>query len=121
MFCSNCGKEAHEGDRFCRSCGASLDGRRVVVVDGGGLDVLVPPNSPALWAYYLGVGSLACFLASIPAVVMGILGLRYARRHPGARGKIHAWVGIVFGAFGLLLWLAFIALFIHLVGPLTRQ
>ena len=120
MFCSNCGKEAREGDKFCRSCGASLSGPHVVVVDGGGLDVLVPPNSPALWAYYLGVGSLACFLASVPAIVMGILGIRYANRHPEARGRIHAWVGILFGLFGLCLWAAMITVFVVAVGPLRK-
>ena len=120
MFCSNCGKEAHEGDKFCRSCGVLLEGKRVVIEDGGGIDVLVPPNASALWAYYLGIGSFACFLTSVPAVVMGILGIRYANRHPGARGKIHAWVGILAGLFGICLWAAMIATFVIAVGPLRK-
>ena len=108
MFCSNCGKEAQAGDRFCRNCGVPLEGKRVVVEGSCGLDVLVPPNASALWAYYLGIASLACFLTPIPAVVMGILGIRHANRHPEARGRIHAWVGILFGLFGLCLWAAMI-------------
>lgn len=93
--------------------------RKAVPVRGG-LDVLVPPNSPALCAYYLGVGSLACFLTSVPAIVMGILGIRYANRHPEARGRIHAWVGILFGLFGLCLWAAMITVFVVAVGPLRK-
>ncbi|MBQ7208878.1 MAG: DUF4190 domain-containing protein [Lentisphaeria bacterium] len=120
MFCSNCGKEALAGDKFCRNCGVLLEGKRVVVEGSGGLDVLVPPNAPALWAYYLGIGSLACFLTSIPAVVMGILGIRHANRHPEARGKIHAWAGILLGLFGLCLWAAMIAVFVAAVGPLRK-
>ena len=120
MFCSNCGKEALPGDKFCRNCGASLEGKPVVVVESGGLDVLVPPNASALWAYYLGIASLACFLTSIPAVITGILGIRHANRHPEARGKIHAWVGIVLGLFGLCLWAMMIAVFAAAVGPLRK-
>ena len=26
MFCSKCGKELHEGDRFCKNCGAPVGG-----------------------------------------------------------------------------------------------
>ena len=33
MFCSNCGKEALDGDKFCRNCGASLEGKPIVVVE----------------------------------------------------------------------------------------
>jgi hypothetical protein len=37
------------------------------------------------------------------AVWCGILGLRRAREHPEAKGKVHAWIGIIVGnIFGLL-------------------
>jgi len=58
-------------------------------------------NTPALVAYYLGIFAfipvLGIFLG-VPAFIMGIKGLRVAREHPEARGKAHAWVGIIMGA-----------------------
>jgi hypothetical protein len=33
------------------------------------------------------------------------MGLRYASEHPMARGKAHAWIGIVPGGLFGLLWL----------------
>ena len=38
------------------------------------------------------------------AVIMGILGIRHANAHPEARGKVHAWVGIIMGGFLTLIW-----------------
>lgn len=73
-------------------------------------------NAPALIAYYLGVFSVsACipFLGiigigmAIAAFICGINGLKRAREHPEAKGRVHAWIGIIGGAicmiFGLLI------------------
>src|SRR5580704_12064511 len=52
-------------------------------------------NAPALVAYYLGVFSLIpCigFVLGIAAFIFGIFGLRLARLHPEAKGKVHAWI-----------------------------
>jgi hypothetical protein len=38
------------------------------------------------------------------AVIMGILGIRHANAHPEARGKVHAWVGIIMGGLFTLIW-----------------
>ena len=87
---------------------------------GGGDDVvatIIPyRNPPALIAYYLGIFSLiACipFVGliglgmSIAAFVCGINGLRRAAQNPEARGRVHAWIGIICGGiftvFGLLI------------------
>ncbi|MBI3463019.1 MAG: DUF4190 domain-containing protein [Planctomycetes bacterium] len=64
-------------------------------------------NPPALTAYYLGVFSLsACIpllgvvgvVMAIAAVVCGVRGLRLAKENPQARGRVHAWIGIVCGS-----------------------
>ena len=65
---------------------------------------LIPyKNSQALIAYYCGVFSLipglGCVLG-IVAVVLGVMGLQYAKKHPKAKGKGHAITGIVLGVFG---------------------
>lgn len=64
-------------------------------------------NPPALIGYYLGVFSLIpCigFLLGIPALILGIIGLKKAKEMPGSKGKAHAWTAIVLGSIAILLW-----------------
>jgi hypothetical protein len=64
----------------------------------------------ALVAYYCGVFSLVpCFALLLGAVafVTGILGVSYANKHPAAKGKVHAWIGIVIGGICFLINLTF--------------
>jgi len=67
---------------------------------------LIPDKNPkALIGYYLGfVALLPCigFPFSIPAIILGIMGLQYSHKHPEAQGGGHAIVGIVLGVFSLL-------------------
>ncbi len=62
---------------------------------------VIPYKNPkALIAYYLGVFSLIPCIGvplGIAAVILGILGLKFAGTNPTARGKVHAWVGIILG------------------------
>jgi hypothetical protein len=70
-------------------------------LDDGGVSTIIPyKNAMALIAYYLGVFSLipiAGLLLGPAALVLGILGLRYANKHPTAKGTGHAIAGIVLG------------------------
>ncbi len=79
---------------------------------------LIPyKNAKALTAYYLGVFSLIPCLGIILgpiAIILGILGLGYAKKHPEARGQVHAIVGIVLGSLVLAGHVALVA--IGLVG-----
>ena len=53
---------------------------------------------------YLGLVSI--IFLGIPgpfAIGTGVLGLRQIKRHPDLRGKVRAWVGIVFGILGTAL------------------
>jgi hypothetical protein len=63
---------------------------------------LIPyKNGLALGAYYCGVFGLIPILGIILApiaIVLGILGLRYSRRNPKARGAGHAITGIILGS-----------------------
>ena len=73
---------------------------------GDFIQLVVPyKNSRALLSYYLGLFSIFPILGlglGIAAVILGIKGLRLAKQHPEARGKVHAWVGIITGlCFGL--------------------
>jgi hypothetical protein len=75
---------------------------------------VIPYKNPsALIAYYCGVFSvIPCFPIGIAGVVLGIMGLRYASAHPTARGKVHAWIGIVAGGLFGLGWLVLTVMFV---------
>lgn len=75
--------------------------------DGGGVAALIPyRNVPALVGYYCGVFAIIpCFPIGIAGLVLGIIGLRKANRNPEIKGKVHAWIGIIFGGLFSLLWL----------------
>jgi hypothetical protein len=79
---------------------------------------VIPYKNPtALTAYYCGVfGLISCFLLlgvfGIVPIILGVLGLRHARRHPESRGQAHAIVGIVLGSVELLTFLAQLGLII---------
>jgi len=106
MYCSNCGKQIADDAAYCSGCGAAQKKDPRIVQADPGCGVFIPPNTSALWAYYLGIFSLVCGLLALPAFIMGICGVRYANRHPEARGKVHAWVGIILGGIWTLLWTA---------------
>ena len=67
---------------------------------------ILPRRNPfALFAYYLGVFALVPVvgLALGPlAVVLGVFGVRAARRKPDVKGGGHAWAGVVMGAVGII-------------------
>jgi hypothetical protein len=84
----------------------------------GGIGTLIPYRNPkALAAYYLGFFSLipVVGLVSAPfALVLGILGVRTARADSQAKGTVHAVLGIVFGALGLICYVPLTGWLIYL-------
>lgn len=106
MFCIKCGQELAAGSEFCSKCGNPVKAPVVILNDG--FNVLIPRNVLALWSYYLGIFSLIGGITSIPSIVTGILGLKYAKTHPEAKGVIHCWVGIAVGSLSLLFLILFI-------------
>lgn len=64
-------------------------------------------NGHALVAYYLGVFSIIpCFglLLAIPALILGIIGLKKRKANPLIKGSAHAWVGIIMGGIFTVVW-----------------
>jgi len=110
--CPKCGVRNAEENVRCTSCGYALRGDGTAATDSS-LGGLIPyKNTKALLAYYLGVFSLIPCIGiplGISALILGILGLRHAKRHPEAKGQAHAWTGIILGgvcAVGYLILLA---------------
>src|ERR1043166_827303 len=68
-------------------------------------------NAMALSSYYCGVFGLIPILGVVLgplAMTLGLLGFRYANRHPKARGKPHAIVGLILGLTTLSYHVAFV-------------
>ena len=104
MFCPKCGERNRENNFKCTRCGVVLHGPtqpQHVVSDDSTMGGLIPyKNAQALWAYYLGIFSLIPCVGiplGIAALILGIRGLKYGDLHPEARGKGHAWTGIILG------------------------
>jgi len=105
MACPECAEKNDHTHAHCCFCGAALHGRRPPppadksYVDGVG--VIIPyKNARALWSYYLAVFSLIPCLGIILgtiALIMGLQGLKFANEHPEAKGRAHAWTGIILG------------------------
>jgi hypothetical protein len=91
--------------------------------DDGGISSLIPyKNGKALVAYYCGVFSLipcAGLILGPIALIFGILGYRYAKAYPTAKGLGHAIAGIVLG--GLTTLGNWGIVIIGLIGALVGQ
>jgi dipeptidyl aminopeptidase/acylaminoacyl peptidase len=74
--------------------------------DDGGISTLIPTKNPkALAAYYCGVFSIIPCLGLVLgpiALVLGILGLRYVKANPSAKGTGHSIAGIILGGLTTL-------------------
>jgi len=108
LICPSCGAKNPENNFRCTECGFVLHTPAQPQSAGDALSVLIPyKNAQSLWAYYLGVFSLIPCLGiplGVAALILGIRGLKYAGVHPEAKGKAHAWVGIVLGTLCALLY-----------------
>ena len=111
MFCPRCGTQNDDRNTQCAKCGVLF--RPIPAGPGdGSFEGLIPyKNTCALIGYYFGVFSLIpCLGAALgpAALILGILGLVHAGRHPEAKGKVHAWVGIILGGLVILAHVALV-------------
>jgi hypothetical protein len=81
-----------------------------------GVSGLIPyKNGLALAAYYCGVFSLIPVLGLLlgpVALILGIMGVRYAQKNTRARGTGHAIAGIVLGSLSTLLYWGLVILLV---------
>ncbi|MDX9981196.1 MAG: hypothetical protein RBU25_14315 [Lentisphaeria bacterium] len=109
MLCPKCGQENPADNGKCVGCGLVLHGPptpRFIVVDDNTMGGLIPYKNPmALWAYYLGLAALFPLFGvplAIAALALGLRGSKFASQNPEAKGKYHAWTGIVLGTLSLV-------------------
>lgn len=76
-----------------------------LVQEGDGTGGVIPYKNPhALISYYLGIVGLLPvigLLAAIPAIILGISGLRRKKENPIIKGSAHAWIGIILGVISI--------------------
>ena len=125
ILCPQCRQENAENNYKCTRCGLVLHVAPTPMRPTSTyntLGVLIPyKNTQALAAYYCGVFGLIPGLGlpvALAALVLGILGLKFAKHHPEAKGKAHAWAGIILGGLVLIGTLAIILL---MVGAVARR
>jgi hypothetical protein len=106
MYCPKCGTKNDDNAYKCVQCGDILQGApqtQFVVTDDATLGGLIPyKNVKAMVAYYLGMFAILPGIGipmGIAALILGVQGLKFAGLHPEARGKVHAWIGIILGGF----------------------
>jgi hypothetical protein len=126
MNCPTCGAPNPADAVRCQECGVSLqpptvraaeearprprrradDDEAEAEADDPVATIIPYRNGRALAAYYLGVFSLIPCLGGLflgpAALILGILGLRYVRQNPRAKGTGHAIAGIVLGSLTTL-------------------
>jgi hypothetical protein len=107
--CPYCQAPNAPASRYCESCGKELprrDDPDFPERSDSPVSTIIPYKNPkALIAYYLGVfGLIPCvgIVLGPAAIVLGILGLRYVKKYPTAKGTGHAITGIVLGSFDTL-------------------
>jgi uncharacterized membrane protein YvbJ len=114
IFCTECGEKNLKTNTNCSKCNATLtkpNNIQYVCTSDSTLGGLIPKNTNALIAYYTGIFSFIPFVGifiGIAAFIFGILGIKFANKNPQAKGKIHAWVGIILGGFFAFAYLAII-------------
>ncbi len=86
------------------------------VTEGDATGGVIPYKNPqALTAYYLaifGLFPLVGLLLAIPAVILGVIGLKKQKANPIIKGSVHAWIGIVLGAVSIIYNSLFLVLLI---------
>lgn len=119
MRCPACRADVSPNVAACPHCGEPF---RAPADDGGVSTVIPYKNVKALLAYYFGVFSLIPCLGGIlgpTALILGILGLRFAGRNPQAKGTGHAIAGIVLGSLTTIAHLVLVV--IMLVGVIAAR
>lgn len=121
MYCPRCGTQNEDKNDRCIQCNQNLLPFRqeAPIPSDKELIRLIPyTNSSALISYYLGVFSIIPvfgIVLGLAAFLLGIMGLRAAKKRPEIRGKVHAWIGIVTGGLFGFGYLVLVLLFLGLL------
>ena len=99
MYCPHCGIQLGKRCRQCTSCGKDIP-QAQGEFNTDSLEHVLPINTDpvALFAGYFGLcGFFLCGFPGPISLVLGIWALKRLQDHPGSRGHVRAWVGILLG------------------------
>ena len=84
--------------------------------------VIAPTSKLAIWALVCGCLSLLCGLfASIPAIILGHLGLNEVKRTPGLQGRGMALAGMILGYVFTALIVLYLILFFFVFASMSKD
>lgn len=111
-YCSNCGNSINKSVNFCENCGASLKETQVSNVNQTISNVqttvnstqtqqekVTPQNKAADWSITLGFIAFCFVVTGIPAIILGIIGLK------NPYGQSRAILGILAGGFATAVYI----------------
>jgi len=101
-FCSYCGSETTEDDRFCRNCGGAIEGRGETGAEVIPAKASSQPNAwvPILWLVAILLGSLVFWLAGPVLLVIATIWVYFDSKKRGVGGS--PWlVTLLFAIVGL--------------------
>lgn len=128
MFCSKCGMQNKNGEKFCKNCGCLLESNQQNVTANGNLDPnyvnravnpnmkkwailsIVVPVVAIIWYIYIG---LSFYLA----ILIAAAGFGFAQKGEMSNVKL-ATIGKV--ANGILVGLAVVMLILQLIGVFVK-
>ena len=126
MYCSKCGELNSDGAGFCKKCGAPLN-QAVVQQDyvpaappAAGQQparTVQPTSGFSIASLVLGIIGFAGIFAVL-AIIFGAIGIHRAKTS-GAGGKGMAITGLVLGILWIVLWIAFVTIFLIGLSSVT--
>ena len=121
MYCAKCGAQVAESSSFCGKCGAPVSQPTAPPQPA----VVSPPSSatapqtptPSTQTSGFAVASLVCGIVgllinflSIPAIVLGAIGIAQTGKNSKYKGRGMAVAGLVLGIFTIIFWIVIIVL-----------
>ncbi len=111
MFCSECGKEINDKAVVCVHCGVptAIGAPKGSSQSDAALRMMLPVGRSgyAIAAGYLALFSVLIVFAPF-ALIFGVLGVLDIKKKPEKHGLGRAWFGIIMGALGSVVLVAFV-------------
>ena len=121
MYCSSCGKEMNEGEKFCPNCGAAVAAPEEVAVAPALPRI---DTTPILVHGILALAFANTFVLSWLGIIFGVMTKKKVKAYleqgyeltgKPLVGKILAKIGTILGIVGTVFWVLYLAYIVFLV------